>query len=68
MTQNNKSAIRVGIDDFITNETKIPDAKIPKDAKLMDFSNIKVGMIDPRISNEVLDLANKIKESLNKIS
>lgn len=67
MSDTNKG-IRVGIDDFISVDTKIPDVKISKSDKLMDFSNIKVAVIDPRVSNEVLKLTSKIRDLANSLN
>lgn len=68
MTQKESKSIRIGIDDFIGSTVKVPDSKVFKQDKLMDFAGIKVGTIDPRISSEVLDLAQKIRDKVTEIS
>jgi hypothetical protein len=59
---------RIGIDDFISPDTNVPTSKVFKEDKLMAFSNIKVPTVDPHISHEVLELTQKIKNNINKIS
>ncbi|MBL6664275.1 MAG: hypothetical protein ISQ34_00340 [Rickettsiales bacterium] len=58
---------RISIDDFISPDTNVPESRVFKEDKLMAFSNIKVGVIDPRISHEVLELTKKIKEKIQAI-
>lgn len=60
--------VRIGIDDFIGNDTKVPDSKVFKEDKLMAFSNIKVGTIDPRITEQVLERTKEIKAKITKIT
>ena len=68
MTQKESKGIRIGIDDFIGSNVKIPDSKVFKQDKLMAFAGIKVGTIDPRISSEVQDLTKKIRDKIEDIS
>jgi len=68
MTRKESKGIRIGIDDFIGGDTKIPESKVFKEDKLMAFAGIKVGTIDPRISNEVLDLTKRIRAKISEIS
>ena len=68
MSQGNQKRINIEIDDFINSDTKIPDAKILKEDKLLDFAGIRVATIDPRISTKTLQLTQKIKEKIHQIT
>lgn len=56
------------VDDFIgeeiNGETK---SKVHREAKISDFANIKISMIDPRIRSEVEFRIKNIKQNLNKL-
>ena len=65
---NKDKEIPIEIDHFISKNTKIPDSKVFKEDKLLDFAGIKVGTIDPRITEEVLLLTKSIKDKISQIN
>lgn len=67
MNRKKLTGTRIGIDDFISPDTNVPESKVFKDDRILAFSNIRVGIIDPRISTEVLSLTKKIRETLKRI-
>jgi len=58
----------IELDDFIDeNLMEKPVRKIDPQAKLINFSNIKVSAIDPQIKQDLADLVSNVKASVAKI-
>jgi len=60
--------LNIGIHHFISRDTKVPDSKVFKEDKLMDFAGIRIGTIDPRITEQVLKLTENIKDKVTEIN
>ncbi len=58
----------IEIDDFIVEELiEKPTKKVDPKAKLIDFANIKVAAIDPRVKKEINDLIDSAKSKISRI-
>lgn len=62
------SSQEIEIDDFINSEVKVEiGSKIDPAAKLMDFSNIKVSLFDPRIKKEISHFLQSARQNLKRL-
>ncbi len=58
----------IEIDDFIVEELiEKPIKKVDPKARLIDFANIKVAAIDPRVKKEINDLIDSAKSKISRI-
>ncbi len=59
---------KIDLNDFIFDEVQIRhDAKINPNAKLKNFSNIRISLIDENLKREVLRLVKNIRKNLAEI-
>ncbi len=60
---------KIDLSDFIFDEVKIKhDAKIDPNAKLKNFSNIRISLIDEKLKGEISGLIQNIRKNLSSLS